>query len=165
MNQIAGYATNIEIIVTNITVKGTIKISSFVLPCTSNTISSAIRVDTYEPMGLPGFPTENAVIESATALNENLPSSKSLNTSSGKNAPKNPATAHAKTTRSGAFSFLAIPTPMPAPISVQAMFPMRISSAPNPEFAPHQLPICLNIVPAISVTNSPCAIPENASMK
>ena len=78
MNQIAGYATNIEIIVTNITVKGTIKISSFVLPCINNTISKAIRVDTYEPMGLPGAPTLNAVIEPATAFNEKLPSDKRL---------------------------------------------------------------------------------------
>ena len=53
-----------------------------------------------------------------------------------------------------------MPTPIPAPISIDASLPTATNAGKS-----NQPPIWEIIRPAINVTNSPKAIPVNASMK
>ena len=132
--------------------------SSFVLPETSIPSSAAASDVTYAPIGLPGEPL---TISAAIASSEPPVNDSPRNCD--EYAPTNPAHSDANTTSFFAPRWDAMPAPMPAPMSTDAMLPNMTSMLPN-ALSPKSPPIVLTIVPAIRVTKSPCAMPVNASM-
>ena len=79
-------------------------------------------------------------------------------------APIMPADAAVNVVSLPALRLCAMPTPMPAPIIILAAVPIQDIILPT-ALLPMSVPICPIIVPAISVQNSPSAMPENASMR
>ena len=115
-----GYAAKIPANDKNSAPRGIRIMSSFVLPAYSDTISMTSIVATYAPMGLPGAPS---------AIAENGAAADGKNFSA--NAPTMPATAAEKIKSFGFFSACAMPTPIPAPIMLFAMFEMPVSVLPK----------------------------------
>ena len=112
---------------TNMT-RGTTTMSTFVLPATSLPSSTASTDTTYAPMGLPGAAGAMPPSTSATDDVRNVPEKPSVIASA--NAPTSPATAAVNMTSLGALSACAIPMPMPAPMSILAIFATAVTALP-----------------------------------